>query len=239
MIRYGLIYKEVLRIYKSQNTLVFPIEPCNLASNFPNLRMMTYQQYAEWNDCSMERVIRTCKSKFGCTHYDPPNDRYLILWNEDTADNNVLGRQRWTKAHELGHVVLKHLPMTAAKQMSRDGFYSKHDKELEDEADYFAALLLCPWALFRQLYVDSPADIENIFGLSEMAANLRWEDYVRWHKCKRAPEELRWADRMRSIYRLRERAGRLEHPDFRYKGFRRSGVTVWKEPDEFLSERLG
>ena len=228
MIRYGLIHKEVLHIYQKQPTLVFPIEPCDLSSLFPNLRIMTYQQYAEWNDCSLERVVKTCKSKFGCTHYDPQNDRYLILWNEDTADNNVIGRQRWTKAHELGHVVLKHLPMTAAKRMSRDGFYSKHDDELEYEADLFAALLLCPWALYRQLYIDSPADMVNIFGLSETAANVRWEDYNRWRYCKRAPEELQWADRMQSVCRLKERAKQLKHPPFRYKGFRRSGIDVYK-----------
>lgn len=227
MIRYSLIYKEVLRIYKMQSTLSFPIEPCNLSSMFPNLRMMTYQQYAEWNDCSMERVVRTCKSKFGCTHYDPQNDRYLILWNEDTADNNVTGRQRWTKAHELGHVVLNHLPMTATKRMSRDGFYSKHDDELEEEADYFASLLLCPWALFWQLHITSPADIVNVFGLSELAANVRWNDYNRWKYCKRAPEENQWADYMQGIYRLRKRAGRLEHPELRYINFRRKATSIW------------
>lgn len=233
MIRYGLVHKEVLHIYKMLDPVAFPIEPCNLSYIFPNLRMMTYQQYAEWNDCSIERVIQTCKSKFGCTHYDPVNDRYLIVWNDDTADNNVLGRQRWTKAHELGHVVLKHLPMTAQKKMSRDGFYSKHDDELEEEADLFAALLLCPWALYRQLYIDSAADIENIFGLSEMAANIRWQDYLRWRGCRRAPEENTWADRMRSIIQLRKRAGHLEHPPFRYKGFRNSAIMVWKDAENF------
>lgn len=196
--------------------------------------MMTYKEFAEFNKCDIEIVMRLNESEFGCTHYDTPNNRYLVLWNDDPSNNNVPGRQRWTKAHELGHVILKHLPMAAAKQMPHNGFHINSHRDFEEEADYFTSVLLCPPPLFKQLHIYSPADIMNIFGLSEEAANNRWREYLRWRDAKRAPEEFTWEERMRSLFRLKERAGTLKHPPFRFTKPRSSAINIWKEYDEFI-----
>ena len=229
MIRYDKIYHETLRIYRSMDELTFPIEPELAAATRSNCRMMTYREFSELNGCSIEETIRLCESRSGCTQYDVLKGRYLILWNDDPSDNNVPGRQRWTKAHELGHVVFGHLPETAKQRGRSSGFCHQHNREFEDEADAFAALLLCPWALFRQLHIYSPKDIENIFGLSEAASHVRWEDYKRWEFAKRHEKEIQWEQRVRSLYRLRKRGGRLRHPPFRYAHPRRSGIDIWSD----------
>ena len=89
MIRYPFIYNQVLQIYRDMEQIRFPIEPDNIISRFSNCRIRTYQQFAQTNGCSIRDVILLCESKSGCTHYDVANNRYLILWNSDNADNNV------------------------------------------------------------------------------------------------------------------------------------------------------
>lgn len=93
MIRYPFIYNQVLQIYRDMEQIRFPIEPDNIISRFSNCRIRTYQQFAQTNGCSIRDVILLCESKSGCTHYDVANNRYLILWNSDNADNNVSGRK--------------------------------------------------------------------------------------------------------------------------------------------------
>ena len=234
MIRYGLICSKVLELYKMQSTMRFPIEPCDVIEKLKDCRAITYTQLAEWNGCDLSEVIRLNESKAGCTHYERATGRYLILWNNDPSDNNVPGRQRWTQAHELGHVMLNHLPMSKVVKMAETRGRRGAIKELEEEADQFAATFLCPTPFYRALNIYSAADIMNVFGLSEEASNIRWSEYLRFRGAKRAPEETQWEDTMRSIFTLRKRAGRLYHPPFRYDHPRYSGIDVWREQDEVI-----
>lgn len=234
MIRYGLICSKVLELYKRQSMLRFPIDPCSVIERLPNCRVISYSQLAEWNGSSLDEVIRLNESKAGCTHYECATGRYLILWNDDPSDNNVPGRQRWTQAHELGHVMLDHLPMSKTVKLAETRNQYGAIRELEEEADQFAATFLCPTPLYRALNIYSAADIMNVFGLSEEASNIRWSEYIRFRGAKRAPEEARWEDNMRSILTLRKRAGKLQHPPFRYDHPRYSGIDVWREQDEVI-----
>ncbi len=229
MIRYARIHNEVLKIYRDMAQLTFPIEPEAALVRHPNCKMMTYREFSILNDCSVEETMRLCGSKDGSTHFDVLRGRYLILWNDDPSDNNVPGRQRWTKAHELGHVLLGHLSDEAKERGNSDGFFHWFHREAEDEADLFASLLLCPWALFRQLGIHSPADIMNVFGLSVEASNIRWEDYKRWEFSKRHEKELQWESNMQGLYALRKRSGRLRHPPLRYNGKIYSGILIWPD----------
>ena len=127
---------------------------------------MPYTTFAKVNSCSINEVMELCESESGCTHYDITNDRYLVLFNGSTSNNNVVGRIRWTLAHELGHVKLNHLPYLAEPRIAENNFNNLSDPELEAEADYFAALLLCPMPLYDQLHIQSPSDIQKVFFLS-------------------------------------------------------------------------
>lgn len=198
MIRYTYICHQVLQIYKELDRIVFPIEPYELIRKIHNCRTMTYQKFAEINDCEIQDVILMCESKSGCTHYDVANDRYLVLWNEDSAGNNVEGRRRWTKAHELGHVVLEHLPTVAEPMLAENGFNNLTQPRFESEADYFAATLLCPIPLFSLLQILSPTDIQRVFGLSAEASCNRWNEYQKWIRYRK---KTAWENDMRRLYR--------------------------------------
>lgn len=197
MIRYPFIYNQVLQIYRQMDQIVFPIEPDRLIKRLPNCKMLTYEQFAKMNGCSIEDVIAICESKSGCTHYDVVNNNYLILWNSEQSGNNVEGRRRWTKAHEFGHVVLKHFQLVSELTMAEHSFSNAVTPAFEAEADRFAATLLCPMPLFQLLDISSPADIRKIFGLSVEASANRWNEYLKWKNYHR---KTAWENDMRRIF---------------------------------------
>ena len=201
MVRYDYIYHKVLMLYDQMPFIRFPIEPCDMIAALANCEQLTYQQFAEINGCTIQDVIALCQSKSGCTHYDVAKNRYLILWNADGAENNVEGRRRWTKAHELGHVVLEHLPPLAEPKLAENSFQRLTAPELEFEADRFAATLLAPAPLYAELHILSPQDIRKRFGLSAEAANNRWTDYHRWIHCHR---KTAWENDIRQIYQRKK-----------------------------------
>lgn len=230
MIRYSYIYSQILRIYRRMDTVVFPIEPCDIVASMPNCRMLTYQQFARQNYCSVERVRQLCQSDTGCTHLDPDTGRYLILWNDEESGYNVPGRQRWTKAHELGHVVLRHLPVPVETGEAGSGFCNSVAPEREAEADRFASALLCPMPLFEFFQIHTFNDIMAIFGLSARAAQYRWEEYQRWQTSHR---KAAWEDEIRQLIHRRASAGKLLYPAIRpiHPAWIRSVVNIWNDEE--------
>ena len=189
MIRYNYVNNMVVKIFEKFEKIEFPVKPEILLDTIDllkNCKMMTYKEFAEINDCSINDVFMLCESKFGCTHYEHKNDRYLVLYNDFVSEYNVGGRIRWTKAHELGHVLLDHLhnvkTPSATKGDTEDVLGSFMHHELEAEANYFAAMFLSPIPLFEPLEINSPADIQRTFGLSLGAAVNRWMAYERCYK---------------------------------------------------------
>lgn len=174
MIRKAFINNQVLNLIKEASSYSFPIEPCEFAPANKQIRFVSYQQFSSDIGIPLLDLISTCESSVGCTFYDHAKCRYLILYNISTAQT-VPGRIRWTKAHELGHIVLGHFD-----QLSCDSSCRLNDKDLESEADYFAATLLCPMPLFKIFDISSPVQIQSQFGLSKEASINRWNDYLKW-----------------------------------------------------------
>ena len=180
MVRHRYIQNEVLKLYRSLATINYPINPLALFCGLENSRIISYQELASTSGCSLAEITAICESESGCTHYNKAADRYLTLYNSSNAGNNVDGRIRWTVAHELGHVVLEHLPIMAVMQIAENNFNNISDPELEQEADFFAATLLCPFPAYEILGIRSPRDIQDAFGLSEEASRNRMTQYSRW-----------------------------------------------------------
>ena len=199
MIRYAFINNLVLQIYQSMPEIVFPIDPKWVINLIPNCRYMSYQRFAEINHCSIEDVIQLCESKSGCTHYDVRHNRYLILCNQSTADNNNEGRQRWTCGHEIGHILCKHHKISANAKLSENSLLPQtNNPEFEAEADYFSAMLFAPFPLFQEFGVRSAGDVQFVFGLSAEASTYRFSQYQRW---KRDHRKTAWENDMLRLYR--------------------------------------
>lgn len=180
MIRYAYINNHILNLYSMLPVIKFPIEPVEIINLISNCRFMSYQKFAEINNCSIDDIIQICESKSGCSHYDIINDRYLILCNQLTDNNNNVGRQRWTCGHEIGHVICNHHTISAYEKLSENSLLQNNNSKYEAEADYFAATLLSPFPLFKVLHITSAMDIQKTFGLSKEASLNRYEQYLRW-----------------------------------------------------------
>lgn len=180
MIRYSYINNLVLNIYKNLPIITFPLDVKQVIKYIPNCRYMSYQSFAKINSCTINDVVQLCESESGCTHYDILQNRYLILCNQSTSNNNNLGRQRWTCGHEIGHVVCKHHAISAYKKLSENSLLQINNNLYEAEADYFAAILLAPFPLYKILNISSPVDIQNTFGLSTEASLYRYKEYLKW-----------------------------------------------------------
>ena len=195
-VRHTYIENLVLQIYRKLPDISFPLNLKDVIALFPNCRIMSYQRLAEISGCSLQDVIMLCESKSGCTHYDKEHGRYLILCNWSTEGHNNIGRQRWTCAHEIGHVACCHMEPSAQK-LSEHGLFEEVGGLIEAEADYFAATLLAPFPLYQMLDIHSPADIQRVFGLSVEASNHRYDKYKQWSA---TGKQKAWSNDMRRIY---------------------------------------
>ena len=194
MIRYTYVNNQVLSIYYMIPKIKFPLDVKEVIQYIPNCRYMSYQQFAKINKCSIDDIVQICESKSGCTHYDIMNDRYLILCNQSTADNNNIGRQRWT----CGHEICNHHTISAYEKLSENSLLQTTNPEYEAEANYFAATLLAPFPLFKLLNITSAIDVQNTFGLSTEASLYRYKQYQKWLNTR---VKTSWENDMIKLYR--------------------------------------
>lgn len=128
--------------------------------------------------CKAER-IRLCSYENGSNviqklqleEHTVGNDAFsigrVIFYN----DENSIARQRFSIAHEMGHIFL-HSPC-GATVYNREP--STNEDPLEAEANIFASRLLAPLCVLHYLNVHSPEEISRICNISITAARIRME----------------------------------------------------------------
>ncbi|KAB2734786.1 ImmA/IrrE family metallo-endopeptidase [Brucella anthropi] len=91
-----------------------------------------------------------------------------------------LVRDRFTIAHELGHLLLhleevqKNAPNAVMRATRWVDENNQEQKRAEWEANWFAAAFLMPAKVFSEIYQkDGPSTAQRIFGVSEKAAEIR------------------------------------------------------------------
>ena len=91
----------------------------------------------------------------------------LIMVNVNTS----LERQRFTIAHELGHILLGHV----GKRRLINREPSPNDNPIEQEANLFASRLLAPACVLWALDIHSAEEIAELCRISKTAAKFRAE----------------------------------------------------------------
>ena len=93
------------------------------------------------------------------------------VWYIVFDDTDVRGKQRFTIAHELGHILLGHA--------LKNGYYTRKSNiakpEDETAADMFAARLLAPACVLWGLGVTSAEQVAAVCDISITAARIRAE----------------------------------------------------------------
>lgn len=86
--------------------------------------------------------------------------KYIILIN---PANSTLERNRFTIAHEIGHIYLQHI--------------GTNNKLIEKEANMFASRILMPMFLIKELNITSAEELSRICQVSIEAATWRMKRY--------------------------------------------------------------
>lgn len=86
-------------------------------------------------------------------------------------DKTSIGRQRFSIAHELGHIVLHCSERVTVYNREP----SPNDDPIEAEANVFASRLLAPLCVLHYLNVKSAQEISELCNISSAAAKIRFE----------------------------------------------------------------
>lgn len=132
--------------------------------------------------CGIEEIIQVPGEAIEGRHAILENSSLLRL-KVDEADSKK--KQAFSIAHEIGHIVLGHIDITAEYKVARHGISGKNELLLklnteaiiktellqkyvyEELADYFAANLLVPINRFLLWEDKSDAEIADAFGVEE------------------------------------------------------------------------
>ena len=140
----------------------FPINPLLILSHCRNTTVHTYAEIAPRFGISdpfhFRWYVMENREALTIRQDGETGPRFEMLYDSQTAP----ARRRFTLAHELGHIVLKH---------RQEAPYE------EKEADYYASQLLAPRPVFDlfaaySLPIDDPEFISATFGLSQAASEM-------------------------------------------------------------------
>lgn len=100
---------------------------------------------------------------------------FITVWDDERG---TPARRRFTLAHEAGHIALGHFDDAAAWGSAyADAKTRARRAEMEREADAFAAELLCPGVLLRQVFYDcDAATVSAAFDISMQCAEARLKE---------------------------------------------------------------
>lgn len=158
------------------------------------MNYLNYQKSrdAAWKiliDCEVKelpvKVVKLCHSLgIQVKYYESSdgNDGYCKMYpNKPYIFVNKLcskERQRFTVAHELGHIILGHVGKY--KLVNREP--SENDSPIEKEANVFASRLLAPACILHEIGIQDPQEISELCGISLQSAEIRFSRFQELEK---------------------------------------------------------
>ena len=133
----------------------FAIDIFSIANSLPNISLKKYSDVCKRFSMSMQEFINTTESEYGSVF--KLKDKYELIYN-DSKDNKT---NRFTVAHELGHIILRH---------------NLEDANEEKEANCFARNILCPIPIINSLGLKTIVDYMTVFDVSAPMANASYNN---------------------------------------------------------------
>ena len=135
--------------------------PVNLSTicKAEHIKLFTYQEGAS--------LIKKLQLEGNMVENDAFSIGRIIFYN----DQNIVTRQRFSIAHEMGHIFLH--STREATVYNREP--TPNDNQLEAEANIFASRLLAPLCVLHYLNVQNAEDIFRLCNISMTAAQIRFK----------------------------------------------------------------
>lgn len=143
------------------------------------IQIMPYSKFMAMNNFSKEYVIDYFDSRLGTCYWMEDTNQYLIFYNDIDFSEQT---NRFTVAHELGHIFLKHHEKVGVNVLKRSALQKEEYEEYEKEANAFARNLLSPAPLALYILNDlhgQESDLQKAFNISDKAAHVRFEKLKR------------------------------------------------------------
>lgn len=174
------IKQQVYNTLVIYGTPILPLKIGGLIRNIKNVKLITYSSQIRKFGITYKELILNAETKDSYAVYNRTIDKYCIYYND--MDNSIISshRIRWNLAHELGHVILEHHKLANVEKLYREGFDDNTYRYLEDEANYFAQLILVPHIVLLGLKLRKPSDIKYRCQISNQALNRRVKEYEIW-----------------------------------------------------------
>lgn len=139
-----------------------PVDPASICKHY-GYRLISYRN-GRAAIAALGLYDLITRSDGFCVHH---NDKYYIFY-DDTMPRE---RQRFTIAHELGHIRLGHLVQNQHTTINREP--SAHDDLTEMQANWFAARILAPSCVLHSIHALTPTEISRVCDISITSATFR------------------------------------------------------------------
>lgn len=157
-----------------------PVKIKAIVRSFTNIRLVSYSKHMKKENLSYDTMIKFTGTKDACTDYYATDNLYIIYYNDIDRNITTSNRYRWNIAHELGHIILNHHITHEKTRIFRSELSNSEYDELEEEADYFASLILVPHAALLGFQIKNANSIKIMCKISEPAAKRRYYEFVEW-----------------------------------------------------------
>ena len=152
------------------NITKLPFAPLDILRQM-GVKISTYGKIANRLNCSYDEIAETFESADGYSSYDADTNKYAVAYNETKYPPE---RQRWTLAHELGHIVLGHFTEFTETRLARGGLTGEEYRVLDQEADAFASEVLAPGLVLFESGAYRERDIiQDVCDISFTAAKYK------------------------------------------------------------------
>ena len=155
------IYQEVLEFLLRQEIsgLNFPLEPLCTRNGWAVLPVQEFCRKRGFDVAFMlERVLM---SNYGAAIHFRDRDKYCIVYNDALEKSEI----RWTIAHEIGHIVLRHFERYPDAVSSSGVLRESQYGLFESEANLFARFLLARPVILAESGIIRISDIAERTGL--------------------------------------------------------------------------
>lgn len=166
---YSKPIQESITVLKDAGITQFPVDLAQIQHAYSNLFVIrSYLSFMKNTGLSREECEALLQSEDGATVIDSFG-RYIIYFN----DKNSRLRNRFTLAHEMGHIFLDHHFEYGTPVLDGGELDGSLYKRLENEANCFARNLLCPLVSVNDLF--SKHDIKINCWYDDEAEEYKWD----------------------------------------------------------------
>lgn len=163
------------------NVPYLPVDVKKICKSYEYIRLIPFSVQMKHRKMTYEEVIAQCQTKDACADYYASKDKYIIYYND--IDKIVFissNRYRWSIAHELGHILLGHHKISDKTRIFRFNLSDEEYNQFEEEADYFAQLLLVPHAALLGFKIKTSNHLQVMCKISAPASRRRYYEYMEW-----------------------------------------------------------